>query len=356
MNQIGTIVLKDASDNYKVLQVIFRISENRKTLHFYDLFTEEKLFDLPYMDKTFKTDDTYKFTGFDLKKIYNKIPYFDDKKIVEFGSSTCSTCFVENHLDEFRKKDGKDYTDVNDNIWNYMYPNKFRIESIAFTKKRISENYVTTVPNDFRVTPKEMGLTIMYEKEREYADYWKISSLEEQRRMENISLEDKDAKYRVFNVKTLIVTDENNNEKILNATLKYADEYIDFYDLYTGIYLFKIKGNYNTDITKLDFANIEDSIPFFEDKTIGKASDFSYTCGYIYDKIDEYRKRDGINYELPDDGCSKYLTKYAPYSIDASYTVEQYATCYVTIVGEENQVSQSELMMGLEKNKVLVKQ
>ena len=356
MNQIETIVLKDANDNYKVLQVIIAVDQDKNVICFYDLFTEEKLFDLPLKDKEFNTNTTGKYIGFDLNQIYNKIPYFEDKKIIEYGTCTYSTSFVQNHLEELRKKDGIEYFAVDGNPCTYMYPIKFNVNDISYTKRKISENYVTTVPNQFRVTPKEMGLTITYKKEREYADYWKISDEEQQRRMDEIYLSNKDDQYKVRDVKTLIVSDKNRNEKILNATLKYKDGYIYFYDLYTETYLFKTIGNNNTDISTLDFSYIEEEIPYFEDKKISKTGEFYETYAYICNNIDKYRKRDGINYELPDDGGIFYIKKYGKFSEDSSYTIEQYATCYVTIVREENQVSQSELMIGLDKNKVLVKQ
>lgn len=354
MNQIDSIVLKDKYDNYKVLQVYTIIDREEEVIHFYDIFTEEKLFDLPLTDKELKTDKDLNYTGFDLSKIYNAIPYFNDKKIVEYGICVCSTLFVENHLNELGKRDGVEYCTINGDPWTYMYPIQFTTKYSAYTKQEIAENYVTTVPNKFRVTPKEMGLTITYKKEREYADFWKISFEEEQKRMDEVYLYNENDKYKVCDVKTLIVND--GNEKILNVILKYEDGYIYFYDLYSGISLFKIVGNKQTDISRLDFSNIEEAIPFFKEKNIIKSGEFDETYFYIYNNIDKYRKRDGINYEIPEDGGMVYLTKYGKFSEDSLYTVKQYATCYVTIVREENQVPQSELMMGLEKEKVLVKQ
>src|SRR5574344_1214090 len=105
---ISTVVVQDKNNDYKVLQCIERHDEKFEITEVYDLFTEEHLFDIPYVHSK-ELDNFYRFKNVDFSQITNASTYFNDKKFVEYGLSICSSIFFASHYEYFYMKDGIEY-------------------------------------------------------------------------------------------------------------------------------------------------------------------------------------------------------------------------------------------------------
>ena len=241
MNQINTVTLLDEFHEYKVLQVIQRPDEKNNLIHIYDLFTEEHLFDIPYVEQNILINTD--FANWDLTKISNKIPYFDDKYIISMGICISSCLFVTNNLFALSQKDNINYLDPGFAPASILYPESFNDGDLHFNVQDIAKAYIKAVPKEIRVNTKKLGVTPTYREEDKYQDYWKINEDEIQLRLEKFKIASPDKSLKANVAKTLALKDANDCYKILNVIIQENGDMQEFYDLYSGLYLFSIVNN-----------------------------------------------------------------------------------------------------------------
>lgn len=352
LNQVSSFTIKDSEGNYKVIQTLERYNENSDIITYYDLFTEEKLFDLVITEECGYDSSTNLFTNVDFSTIHNEIPYFKDKEIVEYGMCLGTIAFVRNHFNEVCGTNGV-YEDYDYSyVFNYLFSENFIDSETYFTVKELADNYVTMVPKAYQVTAEEMGIRPTYREERKYADYWKISNEEKEERMKDVEIVKPLQKFQASVVHTLIFKDKEENIKIMNVYLLSQNNKITFCDLYSGIALFE--STINGDIkytdegyTGINFNFKENSIPYFEDKEIISIDNAHVSNWYVQLNIGSLRARDNINYEIPDFGCIYYMYPYGSFDLNnLFFSKQEYAECYVVTVPKEMQVATRELTYG----------
>ena len=363
---VNTLVVDDHG-SYKIIPVIdiYNTMDNR--MEVYDLFTEEKLFDV------IESYDTYYYgitctkdnelLGHKFDNIVNAIPYFNDKKIFEYGVSCYTATFFQKHLDEFKLKDNINYTFNVNLIYSYLYSLPFRTNDCFFTTYELADNYITTVPNEFRVTSEELGLTATYDKiENKYFDFWKEN---EENLEENLSDFEVIYPEEVVSggvVQTLVFKDNLDNYKLMNVTMLVENGKVYIEDLFTGTKLFDLNmcgdldyqmiDNFNHQYVGIDLTTKYNEIPYFEDKTIVKLDMCTEVSRFIYENIEELRNNDGINYKYPE--LSYFYYEYPlefEYSDDINLTREEYAKNYLVSVPKEMQVYSKDLKLGLDNIK-----
>ncbi len=364
---VKTLIVKD-NGLYKVLPIIELWDLSSKKALFYDFFTEEELFECPINDESELNFEWGSYgdctKGYDFSKIQNAIPYFDDKEIVEYGASYYAETFIDKYLNEFSKRDGIDYSVNMDDIIEYFYDIPWSSDDLFFSTYDYADNYVTTVPLENQVTSKELGLKSTYNKEEDkYFDFWKISDEELEERLNDLELIDKDEKLIASTIQTLVFADKENNYKLMNVLMHVEGKTLELYDIYTGIHLFDapIKDKLIYGNTKegdhyywgMDLENIQNSIPYFEDKTIVKLDVFDETNAFVTNSINALREKDGINYKYPESSYWFYLYPMGEYNTDnLEFTKEVYAKNYLRSVPQDMQVYAKDLKMGLDKDKV----
>ena len=367
---IRTLVVKDNNDIYKLMPVIEIFNELDKTIEFYDLFTEEKLFDydLNYYRSSSNRGclDTGEITGFDFTRINNAIPYFKDKKIVKYGVCFYLTTFFEEYTKELFAKDNIYYSFSTMEIISYLYDIPFNSDNCIFTTYQLADNYVKNVPLENQVTSEELGLTINYRDEDKYFDFWKINEEKLEQNLSKIDGEVTDFVFPGDSVQTLVLEDSNHEYKIINVTILIDNNEVLFKDLYTGMDLFKapLNGDFyynyvdenNHRYEGVDFSNMYEVIPYFEDKEIIKLDNSFETVSAVTDYIEYFREKDKINYKYPERSYYAYMYPMEEFNTnEVGYTKEEYAKNYLVTVPEDMQVTTKDLKMGLEIDNEKVK-
>ena len=363
---IKTIVVDDHG-TYKVIPAVEVWDMDKEISTFYDLFTEEKLFDYPFDNSDGIYTETDYFgcfkKGFDFKKIKNAIPYFDDKEFYEFGVCFYAQTFFEKHIHDFRVRDGINYEINMDEIVEYYYDIPFNSDTMMLNTRDYADNYVTTVPLENQITSEELGLKCTYREEDKYFDFWKVSNEELNERASIYELEPSDEKISPDSIYTLVIKDADDNYKLMNTVMTENGETMEFYDFYTYIHLFdapitsifqyEAKSDSNHYFKGVDFKKIKNAIPYFDDKKIVKVDLFVETNRFISEKIGELRDRDGIYYKCPE---LSYYYNLMPLDNDdmskLSYTKSEYLNNYLRIVPQDMQVTIKDLEMNLDKGKV----
>ena len=368
-NHIKTLLVRDG-DVYKVLPVLLIVDDIEKVSTFYDLFTEEKLFDYSYNDISeiegeLDVQYHYYINGYNFSKIQNAIPYFDNKEIVGYGTCLYTQLFLIEHFDEFKEKDGINYQIDIDSIIEYFYDIPFNTGDLMISSYDYADNYVTTVPLENQVTSKELGLKSKYNAEEDkYFDFWKISDEEAEDRLANFEIVvDSKEEMTADSIHTLVFKDSEGNYKLMNIVMFVEDGMVRVSDVYTAIHLFDapIVSKLNYKIVNenvhyyegMDLENIVNVIPYFDDKEIVKIDIFNQTNYFVGESINELRKKDGVDYKYPESTYWFYLYPMEECnSAEISYSVEEYAKNYLVTVPQDMQVNSKDLKMNLDKDKV----
>lgn len=365
---VNTLVIK-GNGSYKIIPVITVRDPLNNVVNIYDLFTEEKLFDCDIQSVYNDTVDNYsgEVFGIDFNNISNVAPYFRDKEIFEAGACFYITTFFEKHIDEFRNEDNINYNFDADRVLEYIFELPFVTKYLNFTTAEFADYYVTTVPLEYQVTSKELGLTITSSEDDKYFDFWKISDEELESRLNDFDMIYPDESIPAGAVQTLVFEDSDKNLKIMNVLIHIENGVCEFKDLYTGIKLFDapmydelgyaVSNEDETDhfYTGISLDKIFNVIPYFQDKTIIKLDDCTESNYFVGDHIAYFREKDGINYKRPE--LSYYFCLYPVdgFVTDEFYvTREEYARCYLTSVPVELQVLSKDITLGLDAEKVKV--
>ena len=355
---VKALIVKD-NDIYKVIPAIELWDLEHKVAIFYDLFTEEKLFEYPYKSTSEITAEFNEYGnytgGYDFKKIKNAIPYFDGKEIKEFGACFYPQTFLQNYINEISKKDGINYALDVYRILDYNYDLPFNSDSIMLKTYDYAKNYVTTVPLENQVTSEELGLKSTYRIEDKYFDYWKISNEEIDESLVNFEIAGEDMKMSADTIQSLVLKDSEGNFKLMNVIMiDKGKDGLEFVDLYSEMHLFnaRVKGTLDYDkknekYTGLDLKNISDAIPYFEDKEIVKVDNF-FGCVYFVENNYEYLvEKDNVNYNPLENSYYFYL--YPDNDSDSFYlneivkTKEEFAKYYIISIPEDLQIATKDL-------------
>lgn len=364
---LKTLVVKD-NDVYKILPVIELWDLNNNKSIFYDLFTEEKLFEYPFNDVKEITAEVNKeygdyISGYDFNKIQNAIPYFKDKEIVEFGVCFYAETFLKKHLNEFSEKDGIEYKINMDDIIEYFYDIPFNPDNMLINTYDYADNYVTTVPVENQVTSKELGLESTYREEDKYSDYWKISKEEIEEKLNDFDIFNEEFQMNASKIQTLILKDSDNNYKVMNVCMDILNsKVLEVYDVYSGTHLFDLlltgKMAYDKideEYVNIDLNNIYNAIPYFEDKEIVKIDNLLGTVHFVENNYNYFVNTDNINYKPLENSYYFYIHYNEEYSLGNIYmSKKDYAKYYIISVPEDLQVSTKDLGMKLEDLKVKV--
>ena len=367
---IKTLIVKD-NDVYKILPVIELWDTNNKISYFYDLFTEEELFEYPYKDisEVTATCDPYygNYTGgYDFSKIKNAIPYFDDKEIVEFGVCFYAQTFFEKNLNKFAQRDDINYYLDIDGILEYYYDLPFNSDTLMINTYEYADNYVTTVPLENQVTSKELGLKSTHRIEDKYSDYWKLTDEQINERLSDFEFDDKNSEISADIIQTLVFKDEEDNYKVMNIRMSVNDNNeLEIYDVYTNMHLFdsKIKDNFGYSIgeekyVNIDFKHITNAIPYFENKEILDIYDFLECAYFVENNSNYFAEKDGINYKPLENSYYYYIypkNGEGDFSLeDIVKTKEEFAKYYIISLPDDLRVNSKDLKMGLDKDKVKV--
>ena len=364
---IKTIIVEDHG-TYKVIPALEIWDLNKQKSVFYDLFTEEKLFDFPLDEETDYETDYYGYykKGFDIDKIENAISYFDDKAIIEFGVCFYAETFFEKHIHDFRIRDGIDYEINMDDIIEYYYNIPFNSDEMMLITSEYAENYVTTVPLENQVTTEELGLTCTYNREEDrYFDFWKISNEEVRERASEYDLKNGEDKVSPESIYTLVIKDAEDNYKLMHTIMTDDGKTMSFYDFYTLIHLFdapitstfyyKVKSQENHYFEGIDLNSIKKAIPYFDDKKIEKVDFYIETNNFLSERLEELSKKDGIDYKCPEQ--SYYYQLIPPTEAETSMSTLFYSRTallnnYLRTVPLDMQVGRKDLEVGLDKDKI----
>lgn len=365
MNQVNTLIVKNnEEENYKIILVKQIIDKENNIIHYYELFTDEHIFDMSYNGNA-ETDKYGKISNYDFNNMQNAIPFFDNNKVVEYGLCNYSGLFVTTHLKELSKRDGIDYMDPKWEPCYILFPRKeFNTSEEFHTTKEMLWFYVQVVLPENTITGYQMGLPISYREEDKYKDYWKLSDKEIQSNIADFEIKSPNTVLNARNAQTLVIKDSKDNYKVLNTIMYENGNMQEFYDLYSGLYLFSLvnSGDITYDANKgysgFNFNSMTDAIPYFDDKTIAKLDSLPKTNYFISEHIQELSEKDGIKYNSPEEGLSYILYPTGEYfTADINHTLEEYARVLAQSVPKEMLVPYNELIVGLELEnaKVLVK-
>ena len=364
MDNIDTLVVND-NGTYKVMPVI-RVYDNfKEKMEVYDLFTEEKLFELPETIEVYnnvKLNNYSQKVGHDFSKIENAIPYFSNKEIVDYGSCTYLTLFFEKNMKEFSKRDSIDYQFNRFMLLSYLYEANVNPLRSQYSTQRLADNYVTTVPIENQVTSEELGLKASSHDEDKYFDFWKYNEQNLEQNLEDFEVVFPDAVLSGAGVQTLVFKDNEGNYKLMNVLMNIQNNKMYLYDLFSNTELFnvnmiadleyKMDNNFVHQYTGIDFSTVYDAIPYFNDKQIIKLDTCTEINNFVYENIVEFSNKDKINYKYPEGSYFYYNFPYDfEYNDDIVMTEEEYAKNYLVNVPTEMQVYSKDLKLGLDNVK-----
>ena len=165
---VQTLVFEDSDKNLKIMNVLIHIENG--VCEFKDLYTGIKLFDAPMYDElgyaASNEDETDHFyTGISLDKIFNVIPYFQDKTIIKLDYCTESNYYVRYNIDHFRERDGIAYKTPEFSYLACLYPvHSFVTDEFYATREEYAKCYLRTVPVELQVLSKDITLGLDAEK------------------------------------------------------------------------------------------------------------------------------------------------------------------------------------------------
>ena len=343
LDMVGTLVLKNNKEEYKIIQTgEYSDFENSK-LVLYDLFTEEIICSINASDMNYNVgnlDENYgKYVNINISGFNILNEKLNGYKIDEYGTVQYASNFIATHfeelIDKYAVKDTYytwDISKQNEYLLRGEYDKYF--SDIHLTIYELAKNYVKNVPIEFQVKSSEfeMGNTIdslieilnktkqsaLKESLRDvnyFSNYFNISNEELQKRLNDIDIKNPEKVITLNKVGTLILKGINGDYKIIQT-----GEYSDFensklvlYDLFTEEIICSINAsdmNYNV-------GNLDENYGKYVNINISGFNILNEKLnGY---KIDEYGT---VQYaiEFIVKHFNELLSNYAP--LDAYYTVD----------------------------------
>ena len=365
MEKVGTLVLKDKNDDYKIIQTGEYTDYENNIVTLYDIFTEEVLCSISLNDMDYDIGNpevshcVYTNITPDMFTILNDS--LNDYKIVEYGTVQYSTEFISKHFIELIDKYAPCVVDYTCNTWEqsfFLFPDEgVNYSDIEYPISKIAENYVINVPIEFQIASKELNLS-SNNIENKYNDY-DISDEELQDRISKLGIVNGNSIVNVDEVMTLVLEDSNKEPKIVLAFLSsQGGNDFALYDLFTDEFLctFRVRENEKIQLSnnnrfinygENDFYNKSELLNNYSIKQMGL---YDYSLSYVDENIDYFRNRDGIDYQIIND---PYYNVFSEGSNITSMSIEEYAEAYVTYTPEELQISCKELSNS--NNKTLIK-
>ena len=365
MEKVGTLVLKDKNDDYKIIQTGEYTDYENNIVTLYDIFTEEVLCSISLNDMDYDIGNpdvshcVYTNITPDMFTILNDS--LNNYKIVEYGTVQYSTEFISKHFIELIDKYAPCVVDYTCNTWEqsfFLFPDEgINYSDIEYPISKIAENYVINVPIEFQIASKELNLS-SNNIENKYNDY-DISDEELQDRISKLGIVNGNSIVNVDEVMTLVLEDSNKEPKIVLAFLSsQGGNDFALYDLFTDEFLctFRVRENEKIQLSnnnrfinygENDFYNKSELLNNYSIKQMGL---YDYSLSYVVENIDYFRNRDGIDYQIIND---PYYNVFSEGSNITSMSIEEYAEAYVTYTPEELQISCKELSNS--NNKTLIK-
>ena len=178
MEKVGTLVLKDKNDDYKIIQTGEYTDYENNIVTLYDIFTEEVLCSISLNDMDYDIGNpdvshcVYTNITPDMFTILNDS--LNNYKIVEYGTVQYSTEFISKHFIELIDKYAPCVVDYTCNTWEqsfFLFPDEgVNYSDIEYPISKIAENYVINVPIEFQIASKDLNLS-SNNIENKYNDY-----------------------------------------------------------------------------------------------------------------------------------------------------------------------------------------
>ena len=355
MEKVGTLVLKDKNDDYKIIQTGEYTDYENNIVTLYDIFTEEVLCSISLNDMDYDIGNpevshcVYTNITPDMFTILNDS--LNNYKIVEYGTVQYSTEFISKHFIELIDKYAPCVVDYTCNTWEqsfFLFPDEgVNYSDIEYPISKIAENYVINVPIEFQIASKELNLS-SNNIENKYNDY-DISDEELQDRISKLEIVNENSIVNVDEVMTLVLEDSNKEPKIVLAFISsQGGNDFALYDLFTDEFLcaFRVRENEKIQLSnnnrfinygENDFYNKSELLDKYNIKEMGL---YDYSLSYVVENMDYFRNRDGIDYQIIND---PYYNVFPDGSKITSMSIEEYAKAYVTYTPEELQISCKEL-------------
>ena len=170
--------------------------------------------------------------------------------------------FFKKHIDELSKKDNIDYNLDIDDMIEYLYDIPFDSRECMFETTQYAENYVVTIPDEYRVTSEELGLKTTHKEEDKCFDFWKMSVEEVNNKLSNIEIAYPAERLTGGEVQSLIIRDSEDNYKLMNITMFIDNDKMYVKDLFTGIDLFNVDMYDELGYEHIDYFRQKDGIDY----------------------------------------------------------------------------------------------
>ena len=343
LDMVGTLVLKNNKEEYKIIQTGEYYDLGTNKIYLYDLFSREVLCSINASDMDYSIGDfdvshgkyvNINIIGFNI--LNEKLNGY---KIDEYGTVQYASNFIATHfeelIDKYATKDTYytwDISKQNEYLLRGEYDKYF--SNIHRTIYELAKNYVKNVPIEFQVKSSEfeMGNTIdslieilnktkqsaLKESLRDinyFSNYFNISNEELQKRLNDIDIKNPEKVITLNKVGTLILKGINGDYKIIQT-----GEYSDFensklvlYDLFTEEIICSIN------VSDMDYSigDFDVSHGKYENIDINKFTDISSNLG-DYEIVEYGTVQYAIEFIVKH--FNELLSNYAP--LDAYYTVD----------------------------------
>ena len=343
LDMVGTLVLKNNKEEYKIIQTGEYYDLGTNIIYLYDLFSREVLCSINASDMDYNAgnlDETYgKYININISGFNILNEKLNGYKIDEYGTVQYASNFIATHfeklIDKYAVKDTYytwDISKQNEYLLRGEYDKYF--SDIDRTIYELAKNYAKNVPIEFQVKSSEfeMGNTIdslieilnktkqsaLKESLRDvnyFSNYFNISNEELQKRLNDIDIKNPEKVITLNKVGTLILKGINGDYKIIQT-----GEYSDFensklvlYDLFTEEIICSINAS-DMDYSIGDF---DVSHGKYENIDINKFTDISSNLG-DYEIVEYGTVQYAIEFIVKH--FNELLSNYAP--LDAYYTVD----------------------------------
>ena len=343
LDMVGTLVLKNNKEEYKIIQTGEYYDLGTNIIYLYDLFSREVLCSINASDMNYNVgnlDETYgKYININISGFNILNEKLNGYKIDEYGTVQYASNFIPAHFEELIDKYATKDTYY---TWDISKQNEYLLKGeyhkyfsdIHRTIYELAKNYVKNVPIEFQVKSSEfeMGNTIdslieilnktkqsaLKESLRDvnyFSNYFNISNEELQKRLNDIDIKNPEKVITLNKVGTLILKGINGDYKIIQT-----GEYSDFensklvlYDLFTEEIICSINAS-DMDYSIGDF---DVSHGKYENIDTNKFTDISSNLG-DYEIVEYGTVQYAIEFIVKH--FNELLSNYAP--LDAYYTVD----------------------------------
>lgn len=343
LDMVGTLVLKNNKEEYKIIQTGEYYDLGTNKIYLYDLFSREVLCSINASDMNYNVgnlDENYgKYININISGFNILNEKLNGYKIDEYGTVQYASNFIATHfeelIDKYAVKDTYytwDISKQNEYLLRGEYDKYF--SDIHRTIYELAKNYVKNVPIEFQVKSSEfeMGNTIdslieilnktkqsaLKESLRDvnyFSNYFNISNEELQKRLNDIDIKNPEKVITLNKVGTLILKGINGDYKIIQ-TGEYSvfeNSKLVLYDLFTEEIICSIN------VSDMDYSigDFDVSHGKYENVDINKFTDISSNLG-DYEIVEYGTVQYAIEFIVKH--FNELLSNYAP--LDAYYTVD----------------------------------